>query len=128
MAVRRRRPLIQPPHPRRNRYSPVWDGGEGELPAGVNAVKCVLSPERIGQFLRLRVRLAVGIHRDLSHDLILLRLVGHHVPGLVDDAIHHIHAVHHAAEGGVLPIQMGRVLVHDEELYSFSFVNMVLIE
>ena len=24
MAVRRRRPLIPPPYPRRNRYTPIW--------------------------------------------------------------------------------------------------------
>ena len=90
-------------------FTYVW--GRGTLPHTEN-----LSPEGIGQLLRLRIRHALGVHGDLRHDLVLLGLVGHHVPGLVGDAVHHVHAVHHAAEGGVLPIQMGRVLVHDKEL------------
>ena len=75
-----------------------------------------LSMEGVRQFVRLRVLHALGVHGDGLHHLGLLGLVGHHVPGLVGDAVHHVHAVHHAAEGGVLPIQMGRVLVHDKEL------------
>ena len=52
MAVRRRRPLIQPPHPRRNRYSPVWDGGEGMLPAGANAVKKMINDVKCENYQR----------------------------------------------------------------------------
>ena len=84
----------------------------------VPAFSRCLSVERVGQLLRLRVRLAVGVHGDGGDDLILLGLVGHHVPGLVGDGVHHLQTVHHAAEGGVLAVQMGRVLVHDEELAS----------
>ena len=75
-----------------------------------------LSAEGVRQLLRLRIRLAVGVHGDFGDDLVLFGLVGHHVAGLIGDAVHHVHAVHDAAEGGVLPIQMGGVLVHDEEL------------
>ena len=71
---------------------------------------------RRGQLLRLRIRDTLGIHGDGLHHLGLFGLVGHHVAGLIGDAVHHVHAVHDAAEGGVLPIQMGGVLVHDEEL------------
>ena len=52
METRRLRPLILPPHPRRNRYSPVWDGGEGMLPAGANAVKKLINAVKCENYLR----------------------------------------------------------------------------
>lgn len=73
-----------------------------------------LSMEGIRQLLRLRIRDTLGIHGDGLHHLGLFGLVGHHVPGLGDDLVHHVHAVDDHTEGGILPVQMGRVLVHDE--------------
>ena len=72
--------------------------------------------EGVRQLVRLRVLHALGVHGDGLHHLGLLRLVGDHVSGLGDDLVHHVHAVDDHAEGGVLPVQMGSVLMHDEEL------------
>ena len=72
--------------------------------------------EGIRQLLRLRICDTLGIHGDGLHHLGLFGLVGHHVPGLGDDLVHHVHAVDDHTEGGILPVQMGRVLVHDEKL------------
>lgn len=73
------------------------------------------SSVRIGELIRLRVGLAVGVHGD-GGDL-LLRLGTVIAVGLDGgDGVHHIHAGGHLAEGGVLTVQMLGVGVHDEEL------------
>ena len=73
------------------------------------------SSVRIGELIRLRVGLAVGVHGD-GGDL-LLRLGTVIAVGLDGgDGVHHIHTGGHLAEGGVLTVQVLGVGVHDEEL------------
>ncbi len=79
-------------------------------------MKTILLVVGVRQLVRLRVLHALGVHGDGLHHLGLLGLVGDHVSGLGDDLVHHVHAVDDHAEGGVLPVQMGGVLMHDEEL------------
>ena len=73
------------------------------------------SSVRIGELVRLRVGLAVGVHGDGSDFLLHLRTVA--AVGLDGgDGVHHVHAGSHLAEGGVLAVQVLGVGVHDEEL------------
>ena len=73
------------------------------------------SSVRIGELVRLRVGLAVGVHGDGGDFLLHLRTVI--VVGLDGgDGVHHVHAGSHLAEGGVLAVQVLGVGVHDEEL------------
>ena len=73
------------------------------------------SSVRIGELVRLRVGLAVGVHGDGSDFLLHLRTVI--AVGLDGgDGVHHVHAGSHLAEGGVLAVQVLGVGVHDEEL------------
>ena len=65
--------------------------------------------------LRLGISLAESLHSDLDHLLLVQRTVG--AVGLGGgDAIHDIHALDDLTEGGVLAVQMGGGLVHQEEL------------
>ena len=79
-----------------------------------------LSMEGIRQLLRLRICDTLGVHGDGFHHLGLFGLVGHHVPGLGDDLVHHVHAVDDHTEGGILPVQMGCVLVRPAEAISWA--------
>ncbi len=73
------------------------------------------SSVRIGELIRLRVGLAVGVHGD-GGDL-LLHLGTVVAVGLDGgDGVHHVHTGGHLAEGGVLTVQMLGVGVHNEEL------------
>ena len=73
------------------------------------------SSVRIGELVRLRVGLAVGVHGDGGDFLLHLRTVI--AVGLDGgDGVHHVHAGGHLAEGGVLAVQVLGVGVHDEEL------------
>ena len=73
------------------------------------------SSVRIGELVRLRVGLAVGVHGD-GGDL-LLRLGTVIAVGLDGgDGVHHVHTGGYLAEGGILTVQMLGVGVHDEEL------------
>ena len=73
------------------------------------------SSVRIGELVRLRVGLAVGVHGDGGDFLLHLRTVI--AVGLDGgDGVHHVHAGSHLAEGGVLAVQVLGVGVHDEEL------------
>ena len=75
------------------------------------------SSVRIGELVRLRVGLAVGVHGDGGDFLLHLRTVI--AVGLDGgDGVHHVHAGGHLAEGGVLAVQVLGVGVHDEELRS----------
>ena len=73
------------------------------------------SSVRIGELIRLRVGLAVGVHGDGGNLLLHLGTVV--AVGLDGgDGVHHVHAGGHLAEGGILTVQMLGVGVHDEEL------------
>ena len=58
---------------------------------------------------------AEGLHGDLLHALVGLRLVVHAGLG-GGDAVDHVHALGDHAEGGILAVQELPVGVHDEEL------------
>ena len=73
------------------------------------------SSVRIGELIRLRVGLAVGVHGDGSD--FLLRLGTVIAVGLDGgDGVHHVHTGGYLAEGGVLTVQVLGVGMHDEEL------------
>ena len=59
---------------------------------------------------------AGGVHADGDHHLRLLGHIVHHVAGRRGDAIHLVHTLQHHTEGGILTVQMGGILMHDEEL------------
>ena len=95
---------------------PVRPHGKLQNTVGILQRIAVLgSSVRIGELIRLRVGLAVGVHGD-GGDL-LLRLGTVIAVGLDGgDGVHHVHAGGHLAEGGVLAVQVLGVGVHDEEL------------
>jgi len=95
---------------------PVRPHGKLQNTVGILQRIAVLgSSVRIGELIRLRVGLAVGVHGD-GGDL-LLRLGTVIAVGLDGgDGVHHVHAGGHLAEGGVLTVQVLGVGVHDEEL------------
>ena len=73
------------------------------------------SSVRIGELVRLRIGLAVGVHGDGGN--LLLHLGTVIAVGLDGgDGVHHVHTGSHLAEGGVLAVQVLGVGVHDEEL------------
>ena len=91
MDARRIRPLSQPPHPRRNRYIPLL------------------------YLFGLRIVDTEGLDRYFFHDLRRTR------PVIIiradrGDGIHCLDALRHAAECGILVIQMRGIRVHDEKL------------
>ena len=51
-----------------------------------------------------------------------------HVPGGdIGDLVHDVHTVHDMAERGILLVEIGRVLMHDEKLISFCKENNIQI-
>ena len=66
--------------------------------------------------LRLGVLLPLGVHPDGADDLGLGGLVVHHVPGHPGHSHGGLHIFGDLPEGGVLAVQMGGGLHHDEEL------------
>lgn len=95
---------------------PVRPHGKLQNTVGILQRIAVLgSSVRIGELVRLRVGLAVGVHGDGGN--LLLHLGTVIAVGLDGgDGVHHIHAGGHLAEGGVLTVQVLGVGVHDEEL------------
>ena len=95
---------------------PVRPHGRLQNTVGILQRIAVLeSSVRIGELIRLRVGLAVGVHGDGGNLLLHLGTVV--AVGLDGgDGVHHVHAGGHLAEGGILTVQMLGVGVHDEEL------------
>ena len=95
---------------------PVRPHGKLQNTVGILQRIAVLgSSVRIGELIRLRVGLAVGVHGDGGNLLLHLGTVV--AVGLDGgDGVHHVHAGGHLAEGGVLTVQVLGVGVHDEEL------------
>ena len=95
---------------------PVRPHGRLQNTVGILQRIAVLeSSVRIGELIRLRVGLAVGVHGDGGNLLLHLGTV---VAVSLDggDGVHHVHTGGYLAEGGVLTVQMLGVGVHDEEL------------
>ena len=95
---------------------PVRPHGRLQNTVGILQRIAVLgSSVRIGELIRLRVGLAVGVHGDGGNLLLHLGTVV--AVGLDGgDGVHHVHTGGHLAEGGVLTVQVLGVGVHDEEL------------
>lgn len=75
----------------------------------------MLAVEGIRQLFRLRVRLAECVDADGLDDLIGLGAVV--AVGLdLADRVDGLDAARQLAEGGILLVEMGRILMHDEEL------------
>lgn len=75
------------------------------------------------KFLRLRIGLAEGIYCHMLHNLRLQRTVAIVRAG-IGDLVDRLHAFDHLAKGGIAAIQMGGVLVHDEELGAGGVIGL----
>ena len=105
MAVRRRRPLFLPPHPRRNRYIPRMSGASAACTASAvqAGTHSESSDETADVFvpsagLRLGIFLAEGLDRDGLHLLLVGGLVVEHAARSARDGVDHVHTLGHLAE------------------------------